>query len=298
MEKIGDLTAELFADSPQGLLYHYTTLTGLLGIVRSGTLWASDVRYMNDSAELRHTADLLRVEVQKRLSAGNGNADLLGRFVDWVRHRITTGHLLFAASFRSQGNLLSQWRGYSSHGKGVSLGFLSEAIAQSAEQQRFQIGRCIYDPVKQKQLIGRIIDAVELLAGRVSSDGTDKEKLSAYYLSVFESIEIDLLRIAAILKHPSFREEEEWRVVSPVYEDDNAIGSSSILFREANAMLVPYVEFTLSCGRNVGIDLEHLFLGPTSNVNISLNSIRMFLSKYGIVPGKGIDYCDIPYRQK
>jgi hypothetical protein len=33
-------------------LYHYTDTKGLLGIVQSGCLWASDVRCMNDTLEL------------------------------------------------------------------------------------------------------------------------------------------------------------------------------------------------------------------------------------------------------
>ena len=61
MNEIEQLTRDLYADIPHGTLYHYTTFTGLLGIVRSRSLWASDVRYMNDSAELRHTADLIQL---------------------------------------------------------------------------------------------------------------------------------------------------------------------------------------------------------------------------------------------
>lgn len=70
MEEIRKLTEQLFGDTPKELLYHYTTLTGLLGIVGSNKLWASDIRYMNDSAELKHSADLIRVEVQERLAKG------------------------------------------------------------------------------------------------------------------------------------------------------------------------------------------------------------------------------------
>ena len=53
------LTRQLFATPPRETLYHYTSLTGVLGIVGSAELRASDIRYMNDSTELRHTLDLL-----------------------------------------------------------------------------------------------------------------------------------------------------------------------------------------------------------------------------------------------
>ena len=294
MQEIGTLTETLFADTPKGLLYHYTTLNGLWGIVRSRTLWASDIRYMNDSAELKHSADLIRIEVQERIARGQGKADLLGQFTDWISHRITNGHMLFGASFRSHGNLLSQWRGYSSHGKGVSLGFAAESILQCAQQQQLQIGKCIYEPARQRRLIRQVIDAVEAHVERHISGCTSRQRLSAIYQGVFENIEIDLLRIAAILKHPSFREEKEWRIVSPVYTD---YSNAPVLFREANAMLVPYMEFNLQPEAGRPLQLEHLYLGPTSNSNISLNSLKMFLAQNGIVPSRGIEYCRIPYRQ-
>lgn len=295
MQAIKSLTEKLYADIPKGLLYHYTTLKGLLGIVNSSSLWASDITYMNDSAELKHSADLISLEVQDRIAKGRGKADLLGRFVDWVLHRITNGHLLFAASFRSHGNLLSQWRGYSSHGKGVSLGFSADYIVSCAHSQNFRVCKCIYDPAMQRDLIRQIVDVVESqVEKQLSGHGTSFDR-SSIYQTVFAQIETDLLRIAAVLKHPSFQEEEEWRVVSPVITDND---KSHILFREANAMLVPYVEYNLKPDPKKKLRLDHLFLGPTSNINISMNSLKMFLAKNGIEPEKGIAYCQIPYRQR
>ncbi|MCB2215835.1 DUF2971 domain-containing protein [Desulfofustis glycolicus] len=292
MDDITHLTESLFADTPKGLLYHYTTLSGLLGIVNSRTLWASDIRYMNDSAELKHAADLIRGQVHERISRKQGRPDLLGRFVDWVSHRITNGHLLFGSSFRSHGNLLSQWRGYSPHGKGVSLGFSSEYILECADSQGFQIGKCIYEPARQKRLIERVLDALESQVEERLTGQESRERLHAVYADVFDFIETDLLRLAAILKHPSFREEKEWRIVSPVY---TSYDDCTILFREANAVLVPYIEFDLAPVRQTP-KLEHVFVGPSPNSNISINSVRMFLAQRGIDPARGIDYCQIPYR--
>jgi len=294
MEEIERLTGALYADIPQGVLYHYTTFTGLLGIVQGRVLWASDIRYMNDSAELRHTADLIQTEVRERIDGGHPNPHLLTQFVDWVSHRITNGHLLFGASFRSQGNLLSQWRGYSVPGKGVSLGFSPDAILRCAEKQQFRVGRCIYEPARQRLLIRQVVDAVETLAGRLAMGETTAGERSGRYRLAFAEIETDLLRIAAILKHPSFREEKEWRIVSPVIAND---AEAPILFREGHAMLVPYIEFDLSQGGQP-LALDHLYLGPTANINISMNSLKMFLEQNGICPKRGIDYCQIPFRQR
>ena len=107
-------------------------------------------------------------------------------------------------------------------------------------------------------------------------------------------METDLLRIAAILKHPSFREEKEWRIVSPVIANE---AGAPILFREGHAMLVPYIEFNLSVDGRPPV-LDHLYLGPTANINISMHSMEMFLAQHGITATRGIDYCQIPFRQR
>lgn len=294
---IQEITSQLYSDTPKERLYHYTTFNGLLGIVDTGTLWASDIRYLNDSAELKHTADLIHLEINKRISYGSTNPDLINQFLDWVTHRITNGHMLFASSFRANGNLLSQWRGYSRIGKGVSLGFNPEVILECANSQSFQIGKCIYEQAEQKQLISKVIDSVEEMAEAASlAEATDhKSEREKDYHTIFEEIESDLLRIAAILKHPSFEEEEEWRVVSPVITD---YLEEAVLFREGTSMLVPYVEFNLLTDPNQSVSLEHLFLGPTPNITISMNSLTMFLANHGIRPENGISYCQIPYRAR
>jgi len=289
---IEQITRSLFATPPQECLYHYSTLSGLLGIVGSGILRASDIRYMNDSAELRHTLDLLNAHVTRRIVSGVDNPALLNEFLEWLSHRIASGPLMMGASFRANGNLLSQWRGYSVHGKGVSLGFDPRHILHCAHAQHFQVGRCLYDPEEQRQLVEQIIDGVERLAAQEVPRPDTKGDPSWHH--VFAQVEDDLLRIAAILKHPSFQEEQEWRLVSPAI----AHGAEPVVhFREGHSMLVPYYAFDLSCG-GAGMQLEHVFVGPTSNIDLSMNSLRLYLDSQGVMPTQGISYCQIPFRQR
>ncbi|MEQ8516332.1 MAG: DUF2971 domain-containing protein, partial [Chromatocurvus sp.] len=225
------LTQQLFSARPRETLYHYTTLTGLLGIVDSASLRASDIRYMNDSTELRHTLELLNQQVTRRILAGVDNPELLNALLDWLSHRVVSGPMLFGASFRANGNLLSQWRGYSVHGKGISMGMAPEHIMSRADAQAFQVTRCIYARSEQVKLIDRIIDAVEALA---ADHNTDTEQ-DQQWLDLFHRIEGDLLRIAAVLKHPAFEEEQEWRIISPVVHSL----TRQVQFREGISMLIP-----------------------------------------------------------
>lgn len=39
---------------PNKMVYHYTSLQGLMGILDTGKMWASHVRYMNDPEEITY----------------------------------------------------------------------------------------------------------------------------------------------------------------------------------------------------------------------------------------------------
>ncbi|MDO8863601.1 DUF2971 domain-containing protein [Haliea sp. E1-2-M8] len=287
------ISQRLFAMPPRETLYHYTTLSGLLGIVDSAELRCSDIRYMNDSTELRHTLDLLGEQVTQRIVAGVDNPALLTTFLDWLTYRVVSGPMLFCASFRGNGNLLSQWRGYSVHGKGVSLGFAPEHILDCARRQHFEVGHCVYAPSQQEKMINEIIDAVEALAEE--SDETDETaSQNRQWVRRFQTIEGDLLRIAAVLKHPAFEEEQEWRIVSPMIGDT---ASGKVQFREGNSMLIPW--FPLDLRDEQGrLAIEHAFLGPTGNIDLSMNSLALYLQGRGASPRRDITYCDIPYRKR
>ncbi|MEQ9394887.1 DUF2971 domain-containing protein [Haliea sp.] len=287
------ISQRLFATPPREPLYHYTTLSGLLGIVDSAELRCSDIRYMNDSTELRHTLDLLGEQVTRRLVAGVDQPALLTTFLDWLTYRVVSGPMLFCASFRGNGNLLSQWRGYSVHGKGVSLGFAPEHILDCARRQHFEVGRCVYAPSQQEKMIDEIVDAVEALAAD-SVGEEESASQSRHWVRRFQTIEGDLLRIAAVLKHPAFEEEQEWRIVSPMIGD---AATGKVQFREGNSMLIPWFPLDLRDEQGT-LAIDHAYLGPTSNIDLSMNSLALYLQSRAAAPRREITYCDIPYRKR
>ena len=311
---IDAITRSLFTTAPRETLYHYTSLSGLLGIIGSRELRSSDIRYMNDSAELRHTLDLLNRQVTRRILSGVDHPELLNAFLDWLGRRIVSGPMLFGASFRANGNLLSQWRGYAVHGKGVSIGFnarylqdffnvvgtnslnavmeaAAKEIVRCADAHGFSVGRCIYDPGAQAALIEEVIDGVMSLA-----DPSDLRRADANAVQrLFQPLEDDLLRIAAVLKHPAFEEEQEWRIISPMFPDAR---HGAVRFREGHSMLVPYYAFPLSLDAETGVTLDHVYIGPTSNAELSMHSLRLYLEQQRAAPRDGISYCQIPYRKR
>jgi hypothetical protein len=45
---------EHLKQKPNEFLYHYTSLHALLGIVKTRSLWSTNIFYLNDSSEYHH----------------------------------------------------------------------------------------------------------------------------------------------------------------------------------------------------------------------------------------------------
>ncbi|MEQ1794242.1 MAG: DUF2971 domain-containing protein [Nitrospira sp.] len=291
---IAKLVQELYAERPKQALYHYTSLDGVRGIVDTGSLRATEIRYFSDAAEMKHAVDRLIPEIWFREGFGRSNPKLLSQLREWLSHRLIAGHMLYVGCFTSNGNLLSQWRSYCPKAKGVSLGFDQTKLSAAATRQHWRVGKCIYDPEEQEVIVTKILDEIERLAEK-RGENTDPSKRhpSNAFHDIFEEIETDLLHMAALLKHPAFHEEQEWRLVSPVVTN---YVEASIEYREGSSMLVPFMNFRLPEASDRRIDMEHVILGPTPNPNISMESLSNYLSKNGASPRQGLAYCQIPYR--
>ena len=59
------VAADAFSE-PTDTVFHYTRLKAFTEIVKHKHIFASDVRYMNDSAELTHAVELVRRARERR----------------------------------------------------------------------------------------------------------------------------------------------------------------------------------------------------------------------------------------
>lgn len=246
-----------------------------MGIVESGKIWASEVKYLNDADELTHLAAWIRSEVAVRSDRCKGpEREIMDQFQTWSRERLTNGHMLFVTAFTENGNLLSQWRGYCPFGKGVSIGFSQAKIAAVSQAAEFSLGPCIYDSETQGRIVADIVDGV-VEEGLRQGPTTAKHASQCYY-HVFEELEPLILRISALVKNRSFKEEKEWRLVSPIHTN---FAVDPIKYREGSTMLIPYLEIPLHWGADE-VDIEHLYIGPTPTPNLSLTSAARYLRKH------------------
>jgi hypothetical protein len=290
-KSLSEIAGDLYIEQPTTILFHYTSVRGFMGIIPSCTLHATEVHYLNDATEMKRTGFLLRDAAAGSEPRDEFTARLRGRFLDWLDQNLTElGRAIFVGCFTAQGNLLSQWRSYGEPGKGVSIGFAPNKLAESAGVQSWLVGKCIYDRRRQEELAVSILDAVEMLARQ---EFVSPERLTFNAVQhFFADIEADLLRIAALLKHPAFSEEQEWRVVSPFAANTDTL---PIGFREGHSMLTPYREFHLPAA-NDRIALEQVWIGPTPHAVSATVTITEYLRRHRANPRLGVGDCGIPYR--
>ena len=276
---LNELKTKLFKEIPSGILYHYTSFSGLMGIVESRKFWLSEIRYLNDANELDGFGKILVTELKKRLETANEMTDVVQQFEKWLPERLKQGPKLFVGSFTENGNLLSQWRGYCTYGKGISIGIDSARIRRICESEGFVIGKCIYDYRRKENIAKQIVEAVIKVALE-RGPSTKFHPMNSYY-GLFKEIEPELLVISAILKDQAFHEENEWRIISkPI---SNYL-EHPIQYREGDAMLIPYLELPLYIEKeNPSVKqcmlFDEVILGPTNNINLSMNSVSEYLSR-------------------
>jgi Protein of unknown function (DUF2971) len=301
------------------VLWHYTSFSGLKGIVDSRNIFASDIRFLNDSQELIHAKFLLEeiadYEKKQLTEAASLNeippivGNALRREIQWL---FEAGPLhsnllqVFVACFSGAKDQLSQWRGYSYGTSGVSIGFDLREIRSNLNRQLAVFAPCIYDDNEKRKLLREIIKELvertaklEELAYSAGLDAWNSKKyeshekgFSDWFENSPECLELsqqidhnrmsatyDLLHVAALMKHSSFSEEKEWRLAIPLLKGFNDHGAS--VFFGANAhSLVPRITLELDFDTT---PVMEIVLGPGSHP-YAIEALQRYMTSQNLKP--------------
>lgn len=244
---------DFFAAAPLAQLFHYTDADGFLGILKTKKIWATDAGCLNDRQELLYAKELItdHLDVLCEEPTWNPNFRITSdekTLLDRYRYVIREAHTLpdvYVASFSTNGDNLSQWREYGRYNIGVS----GAALQFCAQRAQAILAPCVYHQPRQMELIRGFMK----LLIKAYRRHRDADRL-------WKEIRESLCRYGALLKHPSFEEESEWRIVVP---DVPTLGR--LEFRQSNQIVVPYVEVDIrhalqTCGNSPVV--PQVNLGP------------------------------------
>ncbi len=136
---------DVLSRTPDKPLYHYTTQTGLLGIIKSREIWATHTQYLNDRREFLHALDLVHEEITRLLDEaitgewlyrtdepGRARQQILLRMQQAVSMSPESINVC-VCSFSEERDSLSQWRSYGGS-SGFAIGFSGELLKAATEE--------------------------------------------------------------------------------------------------------------------------------------------------------------------
>jgi hypothetical protein len=309
---------ERLHDSPPATLYHYSAADGLLGILEARQFWATNVRFMNDTSELAHGVRLVRAafdDLEREASKAKSEAEAFEivrtTILDMVNdaERNTSQ---FAVSFCTDGNLLSQWRGYGQFGGGYAVGFITARLSDFAAdilpdspvdpmRLRVFLRQVIYDEDRQKELIRRWIDHLVKWAAAfpdvtaIRHAWTSESPGNTVARLIYEGL--------VSFKHPAFAEEGEWRLIQQGRIQRRAVCRSA--FRTRGGRIVSYTPLIFhgqpipdggGHPRPNDFPVASITCGPTLDAEGAQRALRMLLEHLGFeANGVEITSSNIPF---
>lgn len=277
-ERINSMS-EILVQQPPDILYHYTTGHGFLGIIREKEIWATSILYMNDAKEFALSFDITLEKIENKKQEFRNNEDI-SRLLDRMDKNLRSIESInvYVVSFSKNNNQLSQWRAYSGD-YGFCIGFRKERLVTLAGQ-KFYLKPCIYCHSEQENIIEEIINFhIEDFQAKSIGSGNI---IDIVFLKFLE----DIVKYSPIIKHKSFEEECEWRLISRLTYDDGSIvipvTDKNMAYRSGKSMIIPYFKFKL-CGNDGNFNIAEVWVGPTLHALLQEKAADELLTRYGIV---------------
>jgi hypothetical protein len=256
-------------------------------MVTNKKIWASLATSLNDCLEIRYALDMAEdiVESCMKASPSEYHSSLLAYLRDpssappEVQAEVSS----FVISFCDKCDGSGQWLHYGRSGRGIAVGFSSE-IAKAMKRDLVKVD---YDLESQRKRLGSLIGVGHAIVDKFEPDMDGKLRISQSRLTG-HIVSLYLPMLAATMKHPSFSEEREWRLVGHQIVLNGKIlhgksGRDDIKYRRCNERLVPYEELSFADLPNA---ISEVIVGYSAAS--TLDAIRVLLHDKGF---------DVPVRR-
>lgn len=308
--------------SPTGTFCHYTGAAGLLGILTSRTLRATEASGMNDTSEVLHGWEVVRDWLRTR-PATEVTGRLLGVLTDRRGAFPTSASEVFVACASTQIDDANQWRLYADQGRGYAIELEASELSVVPPRGPLSAGGSgpttqapvsdWHDVVYQSEVKDQILtsalawaeDYLAALArneqeedGGVDGVGLSRAEQRPKWL-VDDVLSGSLATAAHLMKTPGFAGEREVRVFVPFTGGDRFAG-----FRAGRYGVVRHVE--LGVPQTPGppgwyrvvhlpdpdadpallpLPIKKVWIGPALEYSLAAPAIRSLLSRAGYPRG-------------
>ena len=288
-------------------LAHYTTAENGLKIIQSKTIWLRNAALMNDFSEIEHgraclTWTLQNTDLFQRLTAlvEPHHPGLCQEVLQWLNNVDLNARLFTYMTALSEHaaddetGRLSMWRAYGGSAAGVAFVMNTDFLDVDDSQLQAVTSPVLYGgPQKLAQEMAGMVDALTEAPDLVKAVPAPNAK----------SILFNAFRYAILsTKHPSFEEEQEWRILYAPRDEASAFIEEEPVSIRGIAQLAYKLPLENKPGLNmphVEIDrlLHRLIIGPTQFPYAVAEAYDEALKRAGVKDGgQRIKISHIPLR--
>lgn len=259
----------------ENMLYHYTGLHSLMGMLETNNLWMSKGNFLNDSSELVYFSAVLEGVIEKmkdRKESGPGEffSQQLAASMEYFLQEVDeNGFEVYIFSLSNTQDSLALWYNYAG-GDGYNLGFSAKTLLDKVSGLQggadMLHGLVEYDRKRQEVILWDLLmDAFKLTAGYKKEDV--KKVLPDHFFSI--------ITICAIFfKDPTFQSEEEYRIA---LLNRNKNSWTAVKFRARNGVIIPYIAVDFE----EKLPLGHITIGPKNNIDIAQKGMEHYVRSKG-----------------
>lgn len=273
-------------NSPPPVLYHYTDPAGLIGMMRTKEVWATDARFLNDSSEMTYVREIV-VAAAASTAAQSAHARYLCAKLAGIEAADLYQGSIYVASFSEQRDLLSQWRAYGGDGLGYGLGFATEPNLEAAHPstafpalQVSKYRKVIYDPSCTGGALWDAVVAIIRLVDQVESGELAMQSSEQAYGSILRLLQ----QVYPTVKNEGFAEEDEWRIVFRNLAADGVL--ANLQFRPSSLGIATYVPLQWQTEDNTPPLIE-IVMGPRIPSEAGQAALFMMMLAAGYSAGCG-----------
>lgn len=255
-------------------LYHYTSLTSLMGMMETNRLWMSKGTFLNDSSELVYFSGILKTVLDKMEVSDKGN--LWAMFIEQLQQTLDhfmkeieeSGFEVYVFSMSQTEDSLALWYNYAK-GDGYNIGFSAEELLEKINHYLLETGLLhglvVYSRREQETILeDLLVESFELISEY------EEEQMNSVLADHFFSV---MASCAIFFKDAAFKSEEEYRIA--IISRGELDGK--VKFRARNGVIIPYIEVSFE----EKLPISHITIGPKNNIDIAKSGIEHYVRSKG-----------------
>jgi len=277
---------------PPTLLYHYSGPQAVIGILKNKEIWATNTSFLNDFNELYEASNTAKNVIENLLRQEGVDNDEFEVLEKMRQSAGSAAKRYYVCSFTEEGDSLSQWRAYCPKSGGYAIGFPSAHLFDLAREMGWMLVKCVYDNSEKYRIVREVINSyLAEYRDKRTSGNIDEETVKNIVWRFYQH----LAQIGGVIKHNSFSEENEWRLISPNIPEK----TERIEFRPGVSSVVPYYRFPLKTEKSSNL-AKHgnqalvLRCGPTPHRTEATQAAQFILERY--LGGAGTSISQIPFK--